>query len=143
MKAGHLLGICAAFQLVVVCINIFSPLIYLMVPLSVSACIFLAAAVYFKWKRGVEAFIGLSIAIIVVVLIPFCKILVDQSVKAKAYEFSCYCLELFAEGAAVVVAVWVLYHTDYSAPPPEQKPLMERLSRTLSGGITRTSTSSA
>ena len=143
MKAGHLLGFCGAIQLIFICINITSPMLYLMVPLAVFATLFLAAAVFFKWKRGVEVFIGLSIANIVVILIPFCKVLVDQTVKDRTYEFSCYCFELFAESLSVLVAVWVLYHTDYNAVAPEQKPLMERISRTFSSSVTRTPSTSA
>ena len=138
MKAGHLLGFCAGFQLVSICINITSPLLYLMVPFSVFATLFLAAAVFFKWKRGVEVFIALSIANVVVVLVMFCKILVDNSVQARAYEFSCYCVELTAETFSILLGVWVLYHTDYAAVEPEQKPFMERISRTFSLSTNRT-----
>jgi len=142
MKAGHLLGVCAALQLICVCINVTSPLLYLMIPLAVFATFFLAAAVFYKWKRGVEIFIALSIANIVVILVLFSKVLADKTVHARTYEFSCYCIELFAGALSIFVAVWVLYHTDYTPVEPEKQPLMERISRTFSGNTNRTPGSS-
>ena len=128
MKAGHLLGVCAAFQLLTVCLNITSLWVLLFIPLSVAAAVCLAVAVYYKWKRGVEIYIVLSIALVIVAIIPFSKILADHTVKARAYEFSSYCLVIISSSFSVLVSVWVLYHTDYTTAEPEQKPLLERMS---------------
>ena len=70
MKAGHLLGVCAAFQLLTVCLNITSLWVLLFIPLSVAAAVCLAVAVNYKWKRGVEIYIVLSIALIIAAIWP-------------------------------------------------------------------------
>mmetsp|Transcript_11824 Transcript_11824/g.25375 ORF Transcript_11824/g.25375 Transcript_11824/m.25375 type:complete len:144 (-) Transcript_11824:160-591(-) len=128
MKAGHLLGVCAAFQLLTVCLNITSLWVLLFIPLSVAAAVCLAVAVYYKWKRGVEIYIVLSIVLIIVAIIPFSRILADHTVQARAYEFSSYCLVIISGSFSVLVSVWVLYHTDYTTAESEQKPLLERMS---------------
>ncbi len=126
-----MLGVCAAFQLITVCLNITSLWVLLMIPLSVAATVCLAVAVNYKWKRGVEIFIVLSIILIIVAIIPFSKILANHSVKAREYEFASACLVIISSIFAVFVAVWVLYHTDYTNVEPEQKPLLERMSATF------------
>jgi hypothetical protein len=135
MKAGHVLGVCGMLQLITVCMNIYSPVLYVLLALIVIALVFLALAVYFKWKRGIEVYIVFTAAALITALVPFCKVLAENETSKKAYEFSCYCVEIFVNVLSLILAAWVLYHTDNIEE--EETPFIKRVSSSLSPGLSR------
>mmetsp|Transcript_23757 Transcript_23757/g.64004 ORF Transcript_23757/g.64004 Transcript_23757/m.64004 type:complete len:137 (-) Transcript_23757:112-522(-) len=131
MKAGNLLTACAAIQFLLIVINVFSVVYAVMLVVSLLGSGALVVSIWFKWRRGVELFIFVTLSLFLIALIPFCMILADNTVSSRAYEFTCYCLEITVELLSLIVAVWILYQVDNIVQDEEQKPMLQKVKESL------------
>mmetsp|Transcript_18789 Transcript_18789/g.36554 ORF Transcript_18789/g.36554 Transcript_18789/m.36554 type:complete len:146 (-) Transcript_18789:120-557(-) len=134
MQARHLLTLLAVLQLVSVCMNWFSSILLLMLPVSLLAVATVFIAIYYKWKRGLELFIFLCLILSIMMLVPFTAIFVNGTQGEKWLDVTWYVLGMLINALCVVAAWWVLYQTDYSAPDvKERKSLLGRMGSDLGG----------
>ncbi|EKX42522.1 hypothetical protein GUITHDRAFT_111497 [Guillardia theta CCMP2712] len=61
-------------MLISVSLNYFSAILFLILPFALLGFLVVFIAIYFKWKRGIQIFIGISLVQFVLALIPFVHI---------------------------------------------------------------------
>jgi len=128
MQARTILAGCALASFLACVLNYMSPVFLVLVPISLIATIAVLVSIYYKWKRGIEIFIFLSVTLFVIELVVFIVVLATRAEILRFYEMLMYLVGMLVCTASTATAIWVLNQTDYQRAGAERKSLISRFS---------------